>query len=87
VEEFLINKPSETESTSTENSENGEGSGWVKRSPDDLSLLLHNIHAINHELRHPACGSFKKQLNDVSQTTFKRQHNAVHFRECFASIS
>eukprot|EP01032_Pedospumella_encystans_P011044 gene11044-12876_t len=64
VEEFLTNKPPETDISSLENSEYGESSGWIKRSPDDLSLLLHNIHAINHELRHPACASFKKQLND-----------------------
>lgn len=65
---------------------------WVKRSPDDLSLLLANFADINAQLRHRSCDEFKKQLNDVSFTVFGagdglHGHSGANFRKCLASLN
>lgn len=54
--------------------------GWIKRTNDDLSLVLSNYHEINQRLSLiPLCYHLKLQLNNKNNYTLF-QHNKYYFQ-------
>lgn len=64
--------------TPTENRSSRRGapslqrSGWVKRSPDDLSQLYNNFEEVVRQLSPPECSALRNQLQDKRSTVFRR---------------
>lgn len=59
---------------------NNNINGWIKRTNDDLSLVLNNYHEINQKLSLiPICYHLKLQLNDNTNYTLFI-HNQYYFQ-------
>lgn len=59
---------------------NNNNNGWIKRTNDDLSLVLSNYHEINKRLSLiPICYHLKLQLNNKNNYTIF-QHNKYYFQ-------
>lgn len=68
---------------------NNNYNGWIKRTNDDLSLVLSNYHEINQKLSLiPICYHLKLQLNNRNNYTLFI-HNQYYFqlhRSCISIL-